>query len=34
MDCVELTHTAMANAIFAHPLMAEGLNSLFTLVEA
>ena len=30
----KLTHTTMANAIFAHPLMAEGLNSLFALVEA
>jgi pyruvate/2-oxoglutarate dehydrogenase complex dihydrolipoamide dehydrogenase (E3) component len=25
----QLTHTAMANAIFAHPLLAEGLNTLF-----
>jgi pyruvate/2-oxoglutarate dehydrogenase complex dihydrolipoamide dehydrogenase (E3) component len=26
----KLTHTAMVDAIFAHPLLAEGLNTLFT----
>jgi pyruvate/2-oxoglutarate dehydrogenase complex dihydrolipoamide dehydrogenase (E3) component len=26
----KLTYTAMANAIFTHPLLAEGLNTLFT----
>jgi pyruvate/2-oxoglutarate dehydrogenase complex dihydrolipoamide dehydrogenase (E3) component len=25
----QLTHTAMANAIFTHPLLVEGLNTLF-----
>ena len=30
----KLTHTAMANAIFTHPLLAEGLNSLFALFDA
>jgi pyruvate/2-oxoglutarate dehydrogenase complex dihydrolipoamide dehydrogenase (E3) component len=29
-----LSHTAMANAIFTHPLLAEGLNSLFALFDA
>jgi pyruvate/2-oxoglutarate dehydrogenase complex dihydrolipoamide dehydrogenase (E3) component len=29
----QLTHTAMANAIFAHPLLAEGLNSLFAMFD-
>ena len=29
----KLTYTAMANAIFTHPLLAEGLNTLFALVE-
>ncbi|MGW5112890.1 mercuric reductase [Nocardia sp. NPDC004123] len=27
----KLTHTAMADAIFTHPLLAEGLNTLFTM---
>lgn len=26
----KLTYTAMADAIFTHPLLAEGLNTLFT----
>ncbi len=30
----QLTYTAMANAIFTHPLLAEGLNSLFTSFDA
>jgi pyruvate/2-oxoglutarate dehydrogenase complex dihydrolipoamide dehydrogenase (E3) component len=30
----QLTYTAMADAIFAHPLLAEGLNSLFALFDA
>ncbi|MGH3209986.1 MAG: FAD-dependent oxidoreductase, partial [Trebonia sp.] len=30
----QLTYTAMANAIFTHPLFAEGLNSLFALFDA
>jgi pyruvate/2-oxoglutarate dehydrogenase complex dihydrolipoamide dehydrogenase (E3) component len=29
-----LTYTAMANAIFSHPLLAEGLNSLFMTLDA
>ena len=29
----KLTHTAMADAIFAHPLLAEGLNSLFAMFD-
>jgi len=29
-----LTYTAMANAIFTHPLLAEGLNSLFAMLNA
>ena len=29
----KLTHTDMANAIFTHPLLAEGLNSLFALFD-
>jgi pyruvate/2-oxoglutarate dehydrogenase complex dihydrolipoamide dehydrogenase (E3) component len=28
-----LTHTAMANAIFTHPLLAEGLNTLFATLD-
>jgi pyruvate/2-oxoglutarate dehydrogenase complex dihydrolipoamide dehydrogenase (E3) component len=28
----ELPYTAMANAIFAHPLLAEGLNTLFEML--
>jgi pyruvate/2-oxoglutarate dehydrogenase complex dihydrolipoamide dehydrogenase (E3) component len=30
----KLTHTAMANAIFTHPLLAEGLNTLFAMFGA
>ncbi len=30
----KLTHTAMADAIFTHPLLAEGLNSLFAMLDA
>jgi pyruvate/2-oxoglutarate dehydrogenase complex dihydrolipoamide dehydrogenase (E3) component len=30
----KLTYTAMANAIFTHPLLAEGLNTLFAMFEA
>jgi len=30
----KLTYTAMADAIFAHPLLAEGLNSLFAMFDA
>lgn len=30
----KLTYTAMADAIFTHPLLAEGLNNLFTMVDA
>jgi pyruvate/2-oxoglutarate dehydrogenase complex dihydrolipoamide dehydrogenase (E3) component len=30
----KLTHTAMADAIFTHPLLAEGLNTLFTTFAA
>jgi pyruvate/2-oxoglutarate dehydrogenase complex dihydrolipoamide dehydrogenase (E3) component len=30
----KLPYTAMADAIFTHPLLAEGLNSLFALFEA
>jgi pyruvate/2-oxoglutarate dehydrogenase complex dihydrolipoamide dehydrogenase (E3) component len=30
----ELTYSAMADAIFAHPLMAEGLNTLFAMFDA
>jgi pyruvate/2-oxoglutarate dehydrogenase complex dihydrolipoamide dehydrogenase (E3) component len=30
----KLTHTAMANAIFTHPLLAEGLNTLFAMFDA
>jgi pyruvate/2-oxoglutarate dehydrogenase complex dihydrolipoamide dehydrogenase (E3) component len=30
----KLTHTAMAGAIFTHPLLAEGLNGLFALFDA
>jgi pyruvate/2-oxoglutarate dehydrogenase complex dihydrolipoamide dehydrogenase (E3) component len=30
----KLTDTAMADAIFTHPLLAEGLNTLFTTVDA
>ncbi|CNE93645.1 pyruvate/2-oxoglutarate dehydrogenase complex%2C dihydrolipoamide dehydrogenase component [Mycobacterium tuberculosis] len=30
----ELTHTAMADAIFTHPLLAEGLNTLFAMFDA
>jgi pyruvate/2-oxoglutarate dehydrogenase complex dihydrolipoamide dehydrogenase (E3) component len=29
----KLSHTAMANAIFTHPLLAEGLNSLFMTLD-
>jgi pyruvate/2-oxoglutarate dehydrogenase complex dihydrolipoamide dehydrogenase (E3) component len=29
----KLTHTAMADAIFTHPLLAEGLNSLFAMFD-
>jgi pyruvate/2-oxoglutarate dehydrogenase complex dihydrolipoamide dehydrogenase (E3) component len=30
----QLPYTAMANAIFAHPLLAEGLNTLFAMFDA
>jgi pyruvate/2-oxoglutarate dehydrogenase complex dihydrolipoamide dehydrogenase (E3) component len=30
----KLTHTAMAGAIFTHPLLAEGLNTLFAMFDA
>jgi pyruvate/2-oxoglutarate dehydrogenase complex dihydrolipoamide dehydrogenase (E3) component len=30
----KLTHTAMADAIFTHPLLAEGLNTLFEMFDA
>ena len=30
----ELTSTALANAIFTHPLLAEGLNTLFSMFDA
>ena len=30
----QLTYTAMANAIFTHPLLAEGLNTLFAMFDA
>jgi pyruvate/2-oxoglutarate dehydrogenase complex dihydrolipoamide dehydrogenase (E3) component len=30
----KLTDTAMADAIFTHPLLAEGLNTLFATVDA
>lgn len=30
----KLTYTAMADAIFTHPLLAEGLNSLFAMIDA
>lgn len=30
----KLPYTAMANAIFTHPLLAEGLNSLFEMIDA
>jgi pyruvate/2-oxoglutarate dehydrogenase complex dihydrolipoamide dehydrogenase (E3) component len=30
----QLPYTAMANAVFAHPLLAEGLNSLFMTLDA
>lgn len=30
----KLTHTAIANAIFTHPLLAEGLNTLFAMLDA
>jgi hypothetical protein len=30
----KLTYTAKANAIFAHPLLAEGLNTLFATFDA
>jgi pyruvate/2-oxoglutarate dehydrogenase complex dihydrolipoamide dehydrogenase (E3) component len=30
----KLTHTAMADAIFTHPLLAEGLNALFAMFDA
>jgi len=30
----KLTYTAMADAIFTHPLLAEGLNSLFAMSNA
>jgi pyruvate/2-oxoglutarate dehydrogenase complex dihydrolipoamide dehydrogenase (E3) component len=30
----KLTHTAMADAIFTHPLLAEGLNALFAMFGA
>ena len=29
----KLTYTAMANAIFTHPLLAEGLNTLFAMFD-
>ncbi len=30
----KLTYTAMAGAIFTHPLLAEGLNTLFAMFDA
>jgi pyruvate/2-oxoglutarate dehydrogenase complex dihydrolipoamide dehydrogenase (E3) component len=30
----KLPYTAMADAIFAHPLLAEGLNTLFAMFDA
>ena len=30
----KLTYTAMADAIFTHPLLAEGLNTLFAMFDA
>ena len=30
----KLTYTAMANAIFTHPLLAEGLNTLCSMLDA
>ena len=30
----KLTYTAMADAIFTHPLLAEGLNTLFAMLDA
>ena len=30
----KLTYTAMADAIFTHPLLAEGLNTLFALIDS
>jgi hypothetical protein len=30
----KLTYTAMADAIFTHPLLAEGLNTLFATFDA
>jgi len=30
----KLTYTAMANAVFTHPLLAEGLNTLFAMFDA
>ena len=30
----KLTYTAMANAIFTHPLLAEGLNTLFAMFDS
>ena len=30
----QLPYTAMANAIFAHPLLAEGLDTLFAMFDA
>ena len=30
----KLTYTAMADAIFTHPLLAEGLNTVFAMVDA
>jgi len=29
----KLTHRAMADAIFTHPLLAEGLNTLFAMLD-
>lgn len=30
----KLTYTAMADAIFTHPLLAEGLNTLFAMADS
>src|ERR1700739_717260 len=30
----KLTHAAMADAVFTHPLLAEGLNTLFAMFDA
>jgi pyruvate/2-oxoglutarate dehydrogenase complex dihydrolipoamide dehydrogenase (E3) component len=30
----QLSYTAMADAIFTHPLLAEGLNTLFSMLDA